>query len=540
MKQFLNLLICVFGFSIVGLKGQDVIIESNTLTLEDKKSEVSIIGNIRKNLYLSEKTSNGKYYILLQDRSKNDKPVKKIEVELPEDSKVEDTDFFSFEIAQDKLYLFTISRDRKNRVKQYKGIAYDTLLNTSIDWTVLLDLNSGKKNGIELMDSYESVSFWKDELVFVILDSDNGKKVDGNITSSIPEYFDLSLANVEFDTPPIDLSDISFKIIIGSDIENFEPDYEAKDKYKVDHSFDEIDGKEVLWVTLMSPNEQGSKNASPQTFYYSMIDAANEERINEGKIYTLPENISSDNFSISYHKDEIFITCYYKDNKDKKSALKGVMCIIYNVDSREVKNVVFNEFSPKLKELLNNNKKISKGEFYPLKITHNNNGTFSVLTSFETLESESSGNAFSSKVKENNSYTWEDLFCFHFDASGKLVFESFVTRYAKLKTKERLFPSANYIMLKGKEGKPVIIITDNIKNYSNGLLSSNNKKNEFDETTCIAFVNWSGEQKVLIPSVEKEFGVGLYPNCIYSLDDNEYIWFGYKDGIGKIITFKLD
>ncbi|MDL5046454.1 hypothetical protein QQ054_10460 [Oscillatoria amoena NRMC-F 0135] len=108
------------------------------------------------------------------------------------------------------------------------------------------------------------------------------------------------------------------------------------------------------------------------------------------------------------------------------------------------------------------------------------------------------------------------------------------------RVKKRLWPAKNYIVLRGKTDKPVIVITDNINNYADGLLTTKKTGNKFDETTCIAVVNWNGEQRVLIKSVEKEFGVSLYPDGIYPLKDNEYIWFGYKDGVGKIVTIKLD
>lgn len=542
LKRFLSLVICFLGTFVICLKGQDVIVEGSSFVLEGKESELKIIGKIRDNLFLSEKTSEGKYFIILQDRSKKEKPIKKVEVELPEDSKVENTDFFSFEIAKDKLYLFTITRDRKNETKEYKGIAYDTLLNISIDWTIMLELSSGKKDGIELLDSYEGISFWDNEQVFVINDSDNGKKVDekNNITSSIPEYFDLDFSNVEFNKAPIDLSSIGFMLLIDKANKNLLPDYETDDKYKIAVDLEEIDEKELLWISLMSPNEEQGKKSSSQTFYYSMIDGKSEKKINSGKIYKLPENIETKKFRTIYNKGKILISCYYKDLTDKKNILTGIMCLSYNIDSSRIEYVTFNEFSLVLKEFLNSSKKTVKDGLLPHEIIVNKDETISVETAFNTVESESSGNAFSSKVKEKNAYTWGDLLCFSFDATGKLVFESSAKRYAEMESKKRLWPAKNYIVLRGKTDKPVIVITDNINNYADGLLTTKKTENKFDETTCIAVVNWNGEQRVLIQSVEKEFGVSLYPDGIYPLKDNEYIWFGYKDGVGKIVTIKLD
>lgn len=220
--------------------------------------------------------------------------------------------------------------------------------------------------------------------------------------------------------------------------------------------------------------------------------------------------------------------------------LTGIMCLSYSIDSSRIEYVTFNEFSPTLKEFLNSSKKIVKDGLLPSEIIVNKDETISVLTAFNTFESESSGNSFSSKVKEKNSYTWGDLLCFSFDATGKLVFESSTKRYAEMDSKKRLWPAKNYIVLRGKTDKPVIVITDNINNYADGLLTTKKTENKFDETTCIAVVNWNGEQRVLIQSGEKEFGVSLYPDGIYPLKDNEYIWLGYKDGVGNIVTIKLD
>lgn len=535
----------VFAFTL-SLKlvfGQGIkISQGDKIILDGKKSFFNVLG-VKDNILLilgNEKGKKGdEFYLNAYDKNNKYELINSVTLKTPEQPDKAKVAPVFVDIIANSIYVVVTIKDKKETFKKYYAISYTLDLKTKIDWTELLKFNLPEKQINIPFRDWEYVSFNKTDSLLDIIDRNNDEEDLGNGRYSHKrEYFDLTFNKVEIPDEE------------NSQEINFEPDkYENYDEIKISGGGYKGDDK-YLYVTIASKHEKYYHEPSSQAFYYTLYNSKNDKikKYGEGKIYTLPDNIYVKDISCFYDsvEDNIVLTGVYNDFNDKKNKPSGLFFIKYNVVNKKLVSSVFSPTSKEFRDAFNNSK-IKKGNKHLFNVNRfdiikQKNGDFFVVDCNWFTSKSSSMTLGVEKTK--NTVVIGDIVFFCFDNNGNLKYQNVIERYAEKEVGYDERGVEFYLPFTKKDNISYLVFTDNIKNYTNGIYNLKNKDDISDKNTCLAVITIDEdnkiERKVLVNSVQNEFGVDLMAGGVLEIKENEYIWFAYKDGVGKIITLKVE
>lgn len=416
--------------------------------------------------------------------------------------------------------LYVLYFIKNNTEKKYYGISYGLNLDIKSETTDLLEVSLSEKK--------DEIGYWEHQ--FVLYD-----------------VIDSVFVIMDSNYPTTALFDMDFN---GVEIERDESDsieFESKLEKSVTSNYD-YKGDKMLTVTIASKNKEFDHKPSSQSIYYSLESQTEYIKYGEGKIITLDENLYSRYVSCHYDSvaDEIIALGFYNDFNKKKDKPAGIFFVKQSVEGDSLICSNFSSTTENFRKayadskIKKENKDYFNDEEFDI-IKKSDGGFFVVDCDRLTFNSWSENSPWDVKTVK---MIFGNIIFFNFDNKGVLKSQSVVSRYAEKEIAYTNTELDNYLTFTDSDNSTYIVFSDNIGNYTNGVYNSKSKEDQSDDKTCLAVVKVDGEgnetRKVLISAVRKEYGIDLLGGGIQKVGVNEYIWYGYKDGIGKIVTFKLD
>ncbi|KAB2913393.1 MAG: hypothetical protein F9K23_17180 [Bacteroidetes bacterium] len=415
------------------------------------------------------------------------------------------------------VYVLYFIKD--NTEKKYYGISYGLNLDVKTETTELFE--------VKLPENKNDISYWEYQFVWY-------NAIDSVFMISDSYYPSRAMFDLDFNAVEI-VRDKSDSI-----------DFESKLEKSVFSNYD-YKGDKMLTVTIASKNKEFDHKPSSQSIYYSLESQTEYIKYGEGKIITLDENLYSRYVSCHYDSvaDEIIALGFYNNFNRKKDKPAGIFFLKHSVKGDSLICSTFSNTTENFRKAYADSKikKENKNYF--------NDERFNIIKKSDEGFFVVDCDAKTSSLPSEN-FTWDikiakvisgNIVFFNFDNKGILKSQSVISRYAEKEIAYMYTELDNYLAFTDSNNI-YIVFSDNIGNYTNGVYNSKSKEDQSDDKTCLAVVKVDSEgnetRKVLINSVRNEYGVDLLGGGIQRVGVNEYIWFGYKDGVCKIVTIKLD
>lgn len=525
--QFMNKtlsFIVVFILSIVSpcSFGQNFNISvSDEIKIGKENSAFNIIGFINDTLIILENQKGYKTDRLTfhaHDKKSNFSLIKSVKPEFTGDMEGGAPEIVLVETIGNSVYVLYFIKN--NTEKKYYGVSFGLNLDVKTEETELIEVVLPENKNVIGYLEHQFVWYNAIDSVFMISDSHYPSTA----------LFDLDFNEIEIERDESDSID-----------------FESKLEKSVSSNYD-YKGDKMLTVTIASKSKEFDHNPSSQSIYYSLESQTEYIKYGEGKIISFDENLYSRYVSCHYDSiaNEIIALGFYNDFNKKKDKPAGIFFLKQSVEGDSLICATFSSITENFRKAYADSKikKENKNFFSDegFDIIKKSDGGFFVVDC-DALTSNSWSDNLIRDVKTAK-LIFGNIVFFNFDNNGVLKSQSVVSRYSEKEIAYRSTELDNYLVFTESDNSTYLVFSDNIGNYTNGVYNSKGKEDQSDDKTCVAVVKVDSEgnetRKVLISSVRNEYGVDLLGGGIQRVGVNEYIWFGYKDGIGKIITFKLD
>lgn len=521
-KALLFIVVLVFSIVSTCSFGQNFnITAGDEIKIGKENSAFNVLSFINDTLIVLENQKgyrNDRLTFHAYDKNNNFNLIKSIKLELTDDDEVGGVpEIVLVKTIGNSLYVLYFIKN--NTEKKYYGRSYGLNLDVKTETTELLE--------VSLPEKKDEIGYWEYQFVWY-------NAIDSVFMISDSHYPSAALFDLDFN---------------GVEIERDESDsidFESKSEKSVSSNYD-YKGDKMLTVTIASKNKEFDHKPSSQSIYYSLESQTEYIKYGEGKIITLDENLYSRYVSCHYDSvaDEIIALGFYNDFNKNKDKPAGIFFLKHSVKGDSLICSTFSNTTENFKKayadskIKKENKNFFNDEKFDI-IKKSDDGFF--VVDCDRLTSNSwSENAI--RDVKTVKMIFGNIIFFNFDDKGILKNQSVISRYAEKEIAYMNTELDNYLAFTDSNNI-YIVFSDNIGNYTNGVYNSKSKEDQSDDKTCLAVVKVDSEgnetRKVLINSVRNEYEVDLLGGGIQRVGVNEYIWFGYKDGVGKIVTIKLD
>lgn len=532
----LALLISVFTLKAQTLK----ISEGNLAEFDNKNSAFQVLSIKQDGLLILERFIEKKifyFYLHLYDPLNNYKLVDRILIDhtkLSGDGKAVET----LEVVNDRVYVVVSALDKKRKKRIYYAQSYDLNLNIKNQWQNLLEIDLVGKERDPLFSELSFISFSAADSLFYItnniLQDDKGQ--------DIKHFYDFNFNKRENNS-----------VREYKSIEDMLPVTDGLDKYRHGSTFFNGKGGTGVYAFLIGEEEKASHTSS-QNIYYSLIDEKTEEVIKGGKITSLPKDIYLEFIIGDFDTTDNILSLSGICRKGEKGEFTNLFFLKYDIKTEEVLEENQNPLSQEVKSLIEDLSKNNEGSIKRLllKVTRlvNNEGYI-----IKGSSGNSSSKGFFDSFFEVDWYiNSNDLFYFVLSKDGRILTHSAIPNLIHWRLPAPFFYSNNAILgsryleeylLQSKEDTSYLVFLDNCSDYSKNQFKGKDKELTEKDKQCLVVLKVTHDEskakrEVFIDDIATTYGVNLLPQCLVKITDKEYIWYGYKDGKGKALTFTLD
>lgn len=534
------LFIFVFLIVVFTIKAQALKISEGGLAELDNKNSTFQVLSVKQDAllmlerYIEKKSYN--FYLHLYNPYDNYSLVTKDLIDyskLDGDVKVIET----LDVVNDGIYVVVSALEKKRKKRIYYAQSYDLNLNIKNQWQSLLEVDLGAKEKDLLFSESSFISFSAADSIFYItnniLQDDKGQ--------DIKYFYDFNFEKVEGST-----------VKEVESIEALLPVTDGLDKYM--HGLAFFNGKSGVGVyAFLMGEEKEASHTSDQNIYYSFIDEKTREVIKGGKITTLPKDVYLELIVGHFDTTHDILTLSGICREGDKGEITNLLFLKYDVKAERVLAENYNTLSPEVKSVIDALSKDSKGliKRLLLKITRKTNDEGYIIKG--SSGTGASKGFFDSFFEVDWYVTSNDLFYFTISDNGQISTQLAIPNLISWRLPSPFFYSTNDILgsryleeyiLQSNSDTSYLVFLDNCSDYSKGQYKGKDRELTEKDKQCLSVLKIphngsNAKREVFIDDISATYGVNLLPQCLVKITDTQYIWFAYKDGKGKVLTFTL-
>ncbi len=536
-------LLFTFGLliAVYTLKAQTLKINEGSLAeLDNKNSTFQILSTKQDRLlmlerYIEKKSYN--FYLHLYNPHNSYSLVKRVPIdysELKGGVKVVET----LEVVNGEIYVVISALDKKRKKRIYYAQSYDLNLNIKNQWQSLLEVDLGTKEKDLLFSESSFISFSAEDSLFYITNN----IIQDDEGQDIRHFYDFNFKKIEGSIVKEEKS-----------IDALLPVTDGLDKYMNDLAY--FNGKNGIGVyAFLMGEEKEASHTSDQNIYYSFIDEKTKEVIKGGKITTLPKDVYLELIVGHFDTTHDILTLSGICRKGDKGEITNLLFLKYDVKDERVLAENYNTLSPEVKSVIDALSKDSKGliKRLLLKTTRLANDEGYIIKG--SSGTGASKGFFDSFFEVDWYVTSNDLFYISLSTDGLTLTQSAIPNLIHWSLPAPFFYTRTNILgrryleeyiLQSNSDTSYLVFLDNCSDYSKGQYKGKDRELTEKNKQCLAVLkiphNGSkAKREVFIDDIAATYGINLFPQCLIKIADKEYIWYGYKDGKGKVLTFTLD